>query len=190
MVFAHSVSECHGLSNPIDLSARPDGARPDAFCADSHGAVVDAYVALVRDVNTSAGRSMRPYRVGTWLAHATFRLRCDSESELFRPHPLSDEERRNLKLPSGTVSYTEIDGDLTDALDGGESARFWVDKELLVEIDAGARTSQAEFLQRQLMADFITDVITAFASQTDGEISSYADVADSLVGRGGVSSPV
>jgi hypothetical protein len=187
IVLTHPVSECHGLDNPSRIGRRPDGSRPDAFCADSHGAVVDVYVALARDVNVSAGHPLRPSRAGTWLAHATFRLRCESDAELFRPVPLDDGERERLGLTEGTVSFTEFDDDIADPSSGVEAATFWVDDGLLAAIDAQARSPQAAQLQRQLMVAFLSDVIAGYASRRredeTGAGDDYSDVKDSLIGR-------
>ncbi len=187
IVLSHPVSECHGLDNPSRIGERPDGSRPDAFCADSHGAVVDVYVALSRDVKVSAEHPLRPSRVGTWLAHATFRLRCESDAEIFRPVPLDDEKREQLNLPKGTISFTEFDGDVADPSSGVEVATFWVDEDLLAAIDAQARSPQAAQIQRQLMVAFLSDVIAEYAARhredENGAGDHYRDVKDSLIGR-------
>ena len=185
IVLCHPVSECRDLSNPSRIGERVDGSRWDAFCAGSHGAVVDAYVALTRDVNVAPERPLRPSRAGTWLAHATFRLRCESDAELFRPLPLDDERRQELELPKSTVSFTQIDDDVADSQAGLEIARFWVDQGLLEAIDAQARSPQAAYLQRQLMVAFFSDVVAEYARRdagTDGP-DNYEDLEESLIGR-------
>lgn len=185
IVLLHPVSGCHELSNPSRIGERADGTRWDAFCADSHGAVVDAYVALTRDVNVSPERPLRPSRAGTWLAHATFRLRCESGAELFRPLPLDDERRQEFQLPKGTASFTQIDDDIADPQAGVEIAVFWVDKSLLETINAQARSPQAAYLQRQLMVCFFSDVVAEYArrdTDTDGP-DNYEDLKESLIGR-------
>ena len=188
IVLCHPVSDCHDLSNPSPIGERPDGTRWDAFSADSHGAFVDAYVVLTRDVNVSPEHPLRPSRAGTWLAHASFRLRCESDAELFRPLPLDDEDRELLKLPKGTVSFTDVDSDVADPSSGVESARFWVDKALLEAVDAQAHSPRAAHVQRQMMAAFLTDVIAAYAARgadQDGPTpyDAYEDLKESLIGR-------
>ena len=185
IVLCHPVSGCHDLSNPSRIGERTDGTRWDAFLADSHGAFVDAYVALTRDVNVSSERPLRPSRAGTWLAHVRFRLRCDSDAELFRPLPLDDEHRKELNVPKGTVSFTEIDDDVADPSAGVELARFWVDEALLEAINAQARSPQAAHLQRQLMATFLSDVVAAYATRGSNpdDPENYEDLKESLIGR-------
>ena len=185
IVLCHPVSGCQSLSNPSAIGERPDGTRWDAFSADSHGAFVDVYVALTRDVNVSPEHPLRPSRAGTWLAHASFRVRCESDAELFRPLPLDDEDRMRLQLPKRTASFTEVDSDVADPSAGVESARFWVDKALLEAIDAQARSPRAAHVQRQMMAAFLTDVIAAYAAREadqDGP-GTYEDLKESLIGR-------
>ncbi|MXW96329.1 MAG: hypothetical protein F4110_02000 [Acidimicrobiaceae bacterium] len=186
IVLCRPVSECHDLDNPSRIGERRDGTRWTAFSADSHGAFVDAYVALRRDVDVSPEQPLRPSRAGTWLAHARFRLRCESDAELFRPLPLDEEDRKRLQLPKGTVSFTEVANDVADPSAGVESARFWVDKALLEAIDAQARSPWAAHVQRQMMASFLTDVIAAHAAReadADGPDDAYEDLKESLIGR-------
>ena len=70
LVFSHPLSELSSLSRALTL--RGD-RRPAALRANTHGAVITAYIALNREM-PDAG-SLRPWRKGTWLARAVFRLR-------------------------------------------------------------------------------------------------------------------
>ena len=184
------VAYCHSLEDPSGISETPrlDECAPDerrpVFCASSNGVTIDAYVALAKNVSKPQRVPLRPWRAGTWLAHTRFRVRCRNDAELFRPQPLGDTERENLKLPNGTVTFAEFDGDITDPeANNHDMCTFWVDRELLETIDAQRRSPAGEFLQRWLFAEFVSAVVLEFSIVEGGESPTSDDVGDSLIGK-------
>ena len=183
LIWCHSLDDLDGLDQRVQLAARPDGTRWRAFCTETHGAVVDAYVARRRAGRPSPGR---PSRMSAWLAHVSFRIGCESDSELFKPQPLNDQSRKDLGLPAKTMRFIEIDSgeSVTTPLSESNIPTFWVDEQLLTDLDARATSSVAQQIQRQLAVDFITCVIFEYAMLSSDEASGLHDeVKDSLIGR-------
>ena len=181
-VYFHPLDDLDGLNRKVPLGKSPDGSRRQVFCAESHGAVVDAYLALRRPINPAP---LRPSRVAAWLAHASFRVECESEPDLFRPQPLDDENRKRLGLVQETVRFLELDAtSLTLPLAEGDVPTFWVDEQLLSDVDRQGRSAVAQYFQRHLAFDFVVGVILEFARNVDhDEGASYEDIRDSLIGK-------
>lgn len=183
LVWCCSLDDLDGLERRVPIDQKAHGSRWDAFRAETHGAVVDAYVAR-RQAGKPSPR--RPSRKGAWLAHASFRINCKSDSELFRPQPLDDDSRQNLGLPEKTMVFVEIDSaeSVTAPLTEGEVPTLWVDKQLLSDLDARATSPVANHVQRQLVIDFIAGVVSEFSRLPPEEKSaSYDEIKDSLMGR-------
>ena len=186
--YSHPLADIAGVSRVIRLDDRPDGSRREVFSAESHGATVDAYVALRQALPTTP---LRPSRIATWLAHASFRIECEGDSSLFRPRPLDEENRRRLRLRQGVTRFIEFDGgELTAPLSGSEVPTLWVDEQLITDIDRLHTSPLARHLQLQLALDFISGVVFEFSRQAasgaqldDATSLTYEDIKDSLLGR-------
>lgn len=181
-LFCHPLDDLEGLDRKVQLGETPDGSRPQVFCADSHGAVVDAYLALRRPINPAP---LRPSRVAAWLAHASFRVECDSEPDLYRPQPLDDENRNRLRLDQETVRFLELDPtSLTLPLAEGDVPTFWVDEQFLTDVHRQGGSAVGKYFQMHLALGFFVGVILEFARNADrDEIPPYEDIRDSLIGR-------
>ena len=181
-VYFHSLDDLDGLDRKVRLGERPDGSRREVFCAESHGAAIDAYVALRRPISPAA---LRPSRMGAWFAHASFRVECESHPELFRPQPLDDENRRRLRLGHDTMRFLELDASsLTLPFAEGDVPTFWVDEQLLSDLDRQGGSAVAQHIQRHLALDFVGGVILEFARHADEDASApYEEVRDSLIGK-------
>ena len=181
-VYYQPLDDLDRLDRKVRLGEAPDGSRRQAFCAESHGAVVDAYIALRRPINAAP---LRPSRTAAWFAHASFRVECESEPDLFRPQPLDDDNRQKLGLAQETVRFLELDAsNLTLPLAEGDVPTFWVDEQLLTGLDRQGGSAVAQHFQRHLALDFIVGVILEFARNADeDEVASYEDIGDSLIGR-------
>ncbi|MCY3952022.1 MAG: hypothetical protein OXG69_05685 [bacterium] len=190
LVFKQRFSDLGDLNRSVVIEGSPEVSRRAVFLAETHGAVVDAYVALTDDLEPSPRQGgMRPRRAGTWLARASFRVRTSAESELFRPHPLDAENRLRLGLGAETLTFVEFDGDdLLERIDEGVVLTYWVDEELLRMLDAQRASLQAQYLQRRIAVDLISAVVNAFARPSDDEggherLQGYEELQDSIVGR-------
>ena len=191
LVYCRRLDDLEGLGRVVRLDERPGGSRREVFRAARHGAVIDAYVALHRGVEPAP---LRPSRVGAWLAHASFRIECESDSELFRPMPLDDKNRNRLKLRASTSRFLELEGtSLAEPLANAEVPTLWVDEQLLGELDRMSASAVARHLQAQLALEVIGGVIFEFARLASGagdtvmaddyRDATYDAVKDSLIGR-------
>ncbi|WP_419842266.1 hypothetical protein [Candidatus Poriferisodalis sp.] len=187
VVFRHSLEDPSALIPEPRLDVTPTGERHDVFRASTHGVAVDAYVALARTLPPDQRRLLAPWRAGTWLAHARFRVSTHDDAELFRPQPLDDTKRKELRLPEGAVTHAEFVGDVTDpTADSADVCTFWVDEALLQSIDAQARSAAANLLQRWLFAEFASAVLHQYRIDMDDSSSRSGDLDDlrtSLFGR-------
>lgn len=155
--------------------------RPRALQASTHGAVVSAQIALLRQ---QPKRPLAPWRKGTWLAKVTFRLALATEASLFHPTPLTDQVRAKLGLPRQTARYVELD-DYLDLLLPFEKVgppTFYVDEELLSQLDSEPTSPRSKALQAQLVLDFITAAVATYHSRRNGA-GDWDDLKDSLLGR-------
>lgn len=191
LVFFHSLDDLDSLDRVVRLGDQSEGSRRKVFAAETHGAVVDAYVTLGR---STRGGTRRPSREGTWLAHASFRIECQSDSELFRPRPLDKETRERLRLGKDTVRFIEFEGhELAEPLASSETLTFWVDEQLLTVLDSQRNSPVAQHLQRQMAIDFISGAVHEFARLAAGPGASgmadeyasltYEETRDSLIGK-------
>ena len=181
VVVRRPLSELPSLPRALTLGGR---RGPAALWANTHGAVVTAYIALNREILPEAG-SLRPWRKGTWIARAVFRLKTDLPPVLFRPIPMEDDHRREHDLPGECVRYLHMgDHDPLQSREGQPHPEFYVDADLLARIDRARGTPVAKALQVQLACDFIAGVVTDVATRadTDGH-PEWEHVADSLWGR-------
>lgn len=190
LVFEQRFADLGDLDRSVVIEGAAGVSRRAVFLAETHGAVVDAYVVLTQDLEPPPRRvGMRPRRAGTWLARASFRVRTSGERELFRPHPLDAGNRRRLGLGAETLTFVEFDGDdLLERFDEGGVLTYWVDEDLLGMLDAQRASPQAQYLQRRFAVDLIGAVVHAFAGSLDDEHGedrhrSYDDLEDSIVGR-------
>ncbi|WP_420610541.1 hypothetical protein [Candidatus Poriferisodalis sp.] len=187
VVYCHSLDDPSALARVPRLDESGTGERREVFRAATHGVTVDCYLALARTLPSDQRVPLVPWRIGTWLSHARFRVRCWEDAELFRPQPLDQEKRTELGLPEGTVTFAEFDGDVADAeADSADVCTFWVDEELLQTIDAQARSGTAEVLQRWLFAEFVAAVLHRYgvaALGTSAPQERMDDIRDSLFGR-------
>lgn len=156
-----------------------DRRRPRALMAPRGGCNLSLYLYLNRTLVPAA---LRPWRKGTWLAKADFRVRTDLGASGFTPRPLDDEQRKRLGLHDKTVRYVEIDdaGLIADAADLS-TLDVWVDAELLAQLNANSRSPAAEALQRQIFIDAVSAIVYSASRLLDSQ--TYSDLEETIVGR-------
>lgn len=125
---------------------------------------------------------LRPWRKGTWLARATFRIDTANMGFVFTPYPLDDEARMLLSLPPGTLRYIEV-GSPLDKIGDETAIRFWIDQQLLREISAERKSGTSQFLQRQFFLDAIGAIVQKAISDPAIHSASAADLEATLIGR-------
>ena len=178
VVFRHQLSDLDGLPAIANMS----DPRPKALRAGFHRANVAAYLLLTKDIDP---QPLRPWRKGTWLARAVFRLVSTPSTSLFRPTPLDQAQRDRLGLPQGVVRYLDL-GDYEPRLSYDDSIplAFYVDKDLLDLLTARPNSRLSHFIQVQLVQDFIRGVLRSPAVQEENfDDLSWADLEDTLLGR-------
>ena len=177
IIFDHPVSVLERLPIKVNLT----NPRPKALSTGFHGGVIIVYLLLTRNIERHV---LRPWRKGTWLARARFRL-SRSQTRLFRLTPLSDEQRMRLGLPQDVARYLDMsDHDPMQNYDKSSPPIFYVDEELLAKLDAQPNSKISRYLQIQLVQDFILGVITSPAVQGEGSTDlDWEDLSGSLLGR-------
>lgn len=178
IIFNHPVSDLERLPIRVNLS----NPRRKALSTGFHGGVIIAYLLLTKDIERHV---LRPWRKGTWLARARFRLLSRSQTSLFRLTPLNDEQRTRLGLPNGVARYLDMsDHEPLQNYDNTYPPTFYVDEELLTKLDAQPNSKISRFIQIQLVKDFILGVINSPAVQEEGSTDlDWGDLANTLVGR-------
>ena len=158
--------------------------RPAALRTGFHGAVVEAYVLLLRGLPK---RPLQPWRKGTWLARARFTIEVDRGAELFRLTPLDDEKRAELDIPDKAMRWVDLDDyDPLEPLRDLGPPRFYVDETCLAHLRVRHSSPIGVALQAQLVHDFIAAVVwysAVNASEQEVNAHSWDDIEDSLLGR-------
>ena len=176
--FQAPLDEGDGLARTTSFAE----CRPRALQASTHGSVVSAYVVLLREQERG---DLRPWRRGTWLARAMFRIAlAETEDSIFQPTALTDEVRKQHGLPAKTVRYFHLDDADPFRPDGGQPQLF-VDQDLLTRLHSEAGSARSKALQAQLVCDFANGIVLACSARAseldDGR--TWAEVEDSLIGR-------
>lgn len=192
VVHRSSIADIDRLARITQITTTEDRIRWIPFFADTHGAFVEAYVTLSKQLKPSP---MRAWRKSTWLSKAVFRVRCEADNVLFRPQPLDEDERRRLNLLKETVFFVEFDSgcELTADLSETEVPILWVDSELLTVLDQHRASPTASLIQRQMALHLITGVLYEFARQAAGQgpedsaaeldTLTFDQLSGSMVGR-------
>lgn len=176
-IWKHSLTQLETLPKTIDLTRH---GRPQALQASTTGATLNVY--LIR-TEASDPRQLHPWRKGTWLARTSFRIETQRDTRLFRPTPLNDEIRTELDLPKKTLRYVQMgDHEPTEPYNNTEPPVFYVDQELLSELNARSSSLAGKALQSQLVLDFVAAVITVSAKEIT-QAHTYRELEDSLIGR-------
>lgn len=178
VVHRRPLSDLDGLDRVTIITL---GERPVALRTGFHGATVEVYLLVLRELEK---RPLRPWRKGTWISRAKFRIDVEKGAVLFRPIPLDDKERDRLGLPTGTVRFVDLDDhDILEPFGESEPPRFYIDADFLRRLGARQTSPIALALQAQLVQDFVAAVVHRAAGETDVETRSWEDIEDSLLGR-------
>lgn len=173
---------CANLDSMARVVALTEPDRPEAFCAPHHGATVDVFLVLARAIEPLP---LHPWRRGTWLARETFRIATEQSQRLFHPKPLDDETRKQLGLPKKTMRYVRMDDvDPLEPYDAGAALDLYVDRELLDDLSARARSPVSQTMQLQLAQDVIAAIVHAAAARaSDLKGKTWTDLGESLLAR-------
>jgi hypothetical protein len=173
-----ALGDAERFIDGVSLTSGPD--RPDPMRAPFGGCSVS--VALCLDAALDASVPLRPWRRGTWLARSEFRLSTSEGTTGFTPIPLSDEDRKRMGLPAGTVRYVEIDSPLVDSTEAGD-LRLWVDEDLLALLAKYPTTAAAMNLQRQLFLDAVQAILLRAVQDDSFNDLGESELEGTLLGR-------
>lgn len=177
LVWRLRVTELEDLPARIEVASAAE--RPAGLRAPFGGCRVELYLCLSKQLEQEA---LRPWRLGTWIARARFKLRTDLGEFGFTPRALTDELRKEFKLPEGTNRYVRVDGATVPGV-GEESVELYVDEELLGQLSEFKSTFGAIALQRQLFLDALSAIAFESLREPDFQDKSIDELEDSLCGR-------
>ncbi|MCY3540061.1 MAG: hypothetical protein OXH10_09450 [bacterium] len=177
-IFEQSLSNINQIPAEVVLS----DPRPAVLHTGYHPIEINVYLLLNEKLPP---RPLRPWRKGTWLARAKFRLSSKSSFTPYRLQRLTDDERDRLNLPKGATRYVEFDGYNPLSNQDEVTPIFWVDAELLDILDANSALKASEVIQIQLIQDFIWSVLSSPDIQQNNDLSNtvWSDIQGSLFGR-------
>ena len=175
----HPVSRLNSLGRELVFRSNE---RPRALRTSTHGATVTAYLALTQSIEPVP---LRPWRKGTWLARAMFRIQTGGAHQLFQPTPMDDMTRSEFKLPEDCIHYLHMDShEPLRPFRETSAPVFYVDADVLTRLDRTAGTAIGRAMQAQLACDFVAGVIMDVAAQGgDAASLSWDKVESSLFGR-------
>ena len=179
VAMAISLTQLDDLPRVSSLTVN---GRPRAFDASHHGFSVGVYILLNRNVEP---RPLQPSRKGTWLARSQFTIVTDAAQTLFRLSPMNAAKKEQLGLGPRAVRYLDLDDHdpLEPFADQADKPEFFVDEQILTQLNLAARTPSSKAMQLQLAVDFIASVVTAASRHPEIKRKSLDDVEDSLLHR-------
>jgi hypothetical protein len=151
--------------------------RPISMLDKRHGFDIEAYLVLNKHI---AHKPLRPRRLGTVLAEASYTIKPTKFGGGFVPRPLTDEVRGD-RLPKDTVLWVEQVGNLFEAQSLDEAVVIYINERLHSDLGR-LRTAEAHLLQTQFALDALSQIIfMAAAELSAGEISAFEE--ESVVGQ-------
>jgi hypothetical protein len=178
IVFTWPVDDIDALPRQTALT---EVRRPRAFNTPFSGFRVDVYLLLDRDL---AFRPLRPHRRGTWIARSNYRIETTLGPAVLPPTPLTDEIRTRYGLPAKTIRYFDFgDHDVTQPYAEQEPPVFYIDANLLGQLNARRNSPASRAIQLQLAIDFIHAVIRRASASNDLDGLKYDDLRATLLGN-------
>ena len=177
VVYIRALGDLDVLPRKLVLT---DACRPKPFSAPFSGFGVEAYIMLAREIER---RPLRPYRKGTWLSRVRFGVDTTLTAAILPPTPLTAERRKELRLPARTMRFIDFGNhEVLEAYGDQEQPTFYVDENLLAQLNARRTSATSRAFQRQLVFDFISAVVWKAARSSEIGNVAYADVRTSLLG--------
>lgn len=177
VVLRHPVAALDELPKTVQLADADD--RPDVFAAPFSGCRLDLYLDLVSSLDPLP---LRPWRKGTWLAHASFEVSTDVGDVGFTPLELTDEIKTLHGIPKETIRYVVVDA-ITDPDQSNDAVQLYVDPEVLAELAVHPRSLAAVNFQRQLFLDAVRTAVFEFARDQAHLGLTPGDLEGSFIGR-------
>tara|TARA_B100000579_G_scaffold304083_1_gene253921 strand:- start:3668 stop:4720 length:1053 start_codon:yes stop_codon:yes gene_type:complete len=110
---------------------------------------------------------LQPYKVGTWIAKADFRIKTELETASFTVEPLDQQERIRLgdlafgnPLPTGTVTYLELPRDFNpvDPNSDIQELRMFLNEDVWHRRENDPDSTLTNVLNRFLAVEVFTEV--------------------------------
>jgi hypothetical protein len=177
VVLHHSAAKLDELPERVPIPSGID--RPPGLRAPFGGCRIELYLCLAQQLEHTA---LKPWRLGTWLARATFDLRTDLGEFGFTPRPLTPQLRDEFGLPEKSNRYVSVDSPTLPGV-GEDAVGLYVDEELLGQIAEFENTPGSIALQRQLFLDALTAIVVESTRESDFTEKSIDELEDSLCGR-------
>jgi hypothetical protein len=147
------------LEDSISLS-QWKGPRPDSMNDRKHGFELQVVFALNKSIEHVP---LRPRRLGTILADASFGIKPTKIGEGFTPLPLTDEVRAD-RLPKGTILWVEPLGELFEAENLDDAVSIYIDEDLHNDIGT-LRTKESRTIQVQLALEALAQIVFLAAAE-------------------------
>lgn len=175
LVFRRRASDLAALPRRVELTR----SQARALSAPFSGFEIVVAFALACHLPRAA---LKPYRKGTWLTRAIFGVDTRLSHVVFSPVPLTPEIRTSLKIGAKATRFIDLDHhDITQPIEGQEEPKFYVDAELLAQLNVRRASPMSKALQAQLALDFVSTIIRhAYKSELTG--IRYEEIRSSLLG--------
>jgi hypothetical protein len=175
VVWRRLASELSERDRVVRLAAGNE--RPRALRTPHGGCEISLYAVLSHNLNP---QPLRPFRKGTWLGRAVFRLVTDLADVGFIPIPLDDHQRTMFGLPKGTLRYVVVE-EVLDPEAVVDSVQLYVDEHILAELTLSPFTPGAKTFQRQLFLDTIRAIVHLAARELSArDVVSIHDIEGSV----------
>lgn len=154
--------------------------RPRPLETPIGGCSILTYIALREERNRVA---LAPWRKGTWVAKAEYKIKTNINEIGFTLLELTDEIRNKQDLPDGTLRFAIVETPLDEST-GPESIQLYLDAEVLSELAANPKTAAAEAFSRELFLTATAAAVMESSRQLlTGNFTTVDDIEGSLAHR-------
>ena len=138
-----------------------------------------------------APKPLCPFLFGAWIARKDFALRPEAVTNDFRISPLTDEKKKELKLPKGTTYWVELHGGSVNdpEVTVQEALGIWIDESVLDHLTRSSGATSMKAVTMTILADVISQIVTTVFSNPDEDLvpkSPLDSVLDDLSKSSGI----
>lgn len=152
--------ELSSLSNQIQISTA-GGDEPHRILSNKRSGFRIEF-ALVQNKDIPGDNAIRPRKKGALIAKAAWEVKPVSDGDAFQPDELTDEIRENFGLSSESWVYFDAKPEILTATSFVDAAAFYVDKDLLDQIQL--LTGESQTLAEMLVySSAITHLVYEFS---------------------------
>jgi hypothetical protein len=148
------------ISNQIQISTA-GGDEPHRILSNKRSGFRIEF-ALVQNKDIPGDNAIRPRKKGALIAKAAWEVKPVSDGDAFQPDELTDEIRENFGLSSDSWVYFDAKPEILTATSFVDAAAFYVDKDLLDQIQL--LTGESQTLAEMLVySSAITHLVYEFS---------------------------